>query len=107
MKIKQSFIRWLWQEREGGEMKHLSPIDVIKHCTQYIIKPLVGPTEILDALGPNWEQVPGETCGELGSNYNIFDVDADNGKHERSNIEVYRLTVRKTKGFGFHFHVEE
>ena len=83
-------------------MKHLSPIYAIKRCTQHIIKPRAGPTETLVALGPNWEQVAGETHGELGANCNIFNVDAENDKHERPNTEPYRLTLWKTEGFRFH-----
>ena len=101
----EGFFWWLWRGREWIEIKNLSPINVIKLCTQRIIKPYRGPTEILDALGPNWEQVEGETNGELRSNCNIFDIDTKNDKYERPNMKPYRLTLRKTKGF--RFRVEE
>ncbi len=104
MKTRQlsvAFRGHLWSLWEWIEMKHLSPIDAIKRTTQRIIKPRARPSEVLGALRPNWEQVIGEIYGELGPNCNIFDVDAENDKHKRPNVEPYRLTIWKTERFRF------
>lgn len=95
--------RWLWSFWDWGKMQHLSPIDAIKHITQCIIKPRTRPSEAFNALRPDWEQMIGENYGELGSNYNIFNVDAKNDKHERPNSKPYRLPVWKTERFWFRF----
>lgn len=83
--------------------KRLPPINFTKRRSHGIIKPLTGPSEGLGVLGPNWEQVADETWGEFNSNSNIFDIEAENDKHESPYTEEYHLTLWKTEGFRIGF----
>ncbi len=79
--------------------KRRPQIGTNKRRTQRIIKPKFGPSESLGGLGPNLEQMVLKPCREFDSERNIFEVEAENDKHERPVVEEYHVTFRAIRSF--------
>ncbi len=79
--------------------KRIPPIKTTKLGSQRVIKPPARPSVALNVRRPNSKQVLDETCREFDSDSNIFEVEAENDEHKRTDTEEYRLTIWKTTGF--------